>query len=371
MTSIERAMEKIGQGDSGPELVDDDTPVTTNEAAPNPLPSEASAPPPAATPLPEVVPAPVNPPISPAVVEAAAPLPTDLETEQVSSGAVPSAAVGAAASNVGASSPSRSNAPMPASHNSANTVLLQEDRLLAGGYLTANSGRTRQQEEYQQIKRRLLGNMVPGVLATPNPPNLVMVTSSVPGEGKTFTSSNLAISIAMEIDHTVLAVDTDIIKSDMSGTFGLRGRPGLFNILEDPNLNIEDVLVRTSIPNLVVMPAGTHSDSSTEHLASSYMKQLLSEIATRYPNRVVLFDSPPILATTTAAELARHVGQLVLVVESGKTKQETLSDALQRIEGIPVTGLVLNKSKQSAGTGYGYYGYYGAYRPEEGGGSGA
>ncbi|MFT4582924.1 MAG: protein-tyrosine kinase [Gammaproteobacteria bacterium] len=325
MTSIERAMDKIERtvNPSSAEL-------TTDSDLPAPIPEVATKP------LPELV---------------------DLEPESavdVPSGDVapltaPRPKLAAAVSNAAATSPTRND----------NFVLLQEDALSAGGFLTPNGARTRQQEEYQQIKRRLLANMVPEMMQGPNPSNLVMVTSSVPGEGKTFTSSNLAISIAMEIDHTVLAVDTDIIKSDMSGTFGLRNRLGLFDLLGDPSLRMEDVLVRTSIPNLVVLPAGTYGQSSTEYLASAYMKELLAEMAHRYPDRVILFDSPPLLATTTAAALARHVGQLLIVVESGKTKQETLNEALKQVEGIPVTGLILNKSKQTVGPGYGYYGYYG------------
>jgi protein-tyrosine kinase len=324
MTSIERAMDKIERSTnpSNAELITDNEQLA---AIPD-LPSKPQS----------------------ASTDLAAESAVDLPPAGVEPLEAPRAEVASAAS-----------APVDLPTRNDNFVLLQEDALSASGFLTPNGGRTRQQEEYQQIKRRLLANMVPEMMQGPNPPNLIMVTSSVPGEGKTFTSSNLAISIAMEMDHTVLAVDTDIIKSDMSGTFGLRNRKGLFDLLGDPSLRVEDLLVRTSIPNLVVLPAGTHGQSSTEYLASSYMKELIAEMANRYSDRVILFDSPPLLATTTAAALARHVGQLLVVVESGKTKQETLSEALKQLEGIPVTGLVLNKSKQTAGPGYGYYGYYG------------
>jgi exopolysaccharide/PEP-CTERM locus tyrosine autokinase len=202
--------------------------------------------------------------------------------------------------------------------------------------------------------------MVPGILQQERPPNLILITSSVPGEGKTFTSTNLAISIAMEVDHTVLAIDTDIMKRDLSKVFGVVDRPGLFDLLADHthSLRLEDLLIRTSIPNLVILPAGHRREGSTELLASLRMMELTDEIATRYHDRVVLFDSPPVLATTTASALAPQVGQVILVAEAGKTKHETVREALQRLDRVRITGVILNKSKQPAGSGYDYYGSY-------------
>ena len=339
MTSIERAMDKIDRPAGEPaDSVTEVASVPAEAASPAAQPTQSAAP----TAAPKTVAPPIRDPQAQAT-----PKRKTAKSERTATAT--------------ATAPAHRIDLPPGQGNTQtkNYIALQEDRLAAGGFLTPNGGRTRQQEEYQQIKRRLLGNLVPGMAPTENPPNLIMVTSSVPSEGKTFTSSNLAISIAMEIDHTVLAVDTDIVKSDMSGTFGLRNRKGLFDLLGDPTLRMEDLLVRTSIPNLVVLPAGTHGKFSTEYLASGFMKELLAEMATRYPDRIVLFDSPPILATTTAAALAKLVGQLVLVVEAGKTKQETLREALMQIEGIPITGLILNKIKQSVAGGYGYYGYYG------------
>lgn len=244
-----------------------------------------------------------------------------------------------------------------------NIVYVDPERLAAAGMLVPDSPLTRQSEEYQHIKRRLLGNMVPGILPHGRPANLIMITSSVPGEGKTFTSSNLALSLAMEVDHTVLAIDTDIVKSDLSRTFGVVGRTGLYDLLADDSLQLKDLLVRTSIPNLVVLPAGRNYEATTELLASVRMKVLCQEIAQRYKDRVVIFDSPPVLATTTAVALAPLVGQLILVVEAGRTKQEVVKESLQILEGVSITGIILNKSKQPAARGYDYYGYY--YRPQK------
>lgn len=233
------------------------------------------------------------------------------------------------------------------------------DRLTAGGFLIPGQAMTREAEEFQRIKRRLLGNLVPGIYESERPPNLVLITSSVPGEGKTFVSVNLAISIAMEMDRTVLAIDTDIVKRDLSKVFGIVNRRGLFDLLADPSLRLEDLLVRTSISNLTVLPAGNRHANSTEMLASQRMRELTDEIAARYSDRVVLFDSPPVLAMTTATALAPLVGQLVVVAEAGATKQETIRETITRLEGIRITGIILNKSKQAQSTGYDYYGSYG------------
>lgn len=239
-----------------------------------------------------------------------------------------------------------------------NYVTLDVERLAAAGMLVPDQPTTRISEEYQRIKRRLLGNLVPGMLSPERPPNLILITSSVPGEGKTFTSVNLSISIAMEVDHTVLAIDSDIVKRDLSKAFGVEGRVGLYDLLSDSSLRLEDLLVRTSMPNLVVLPAGANREGSTELLASLRMKELAAEISQRYADRVVIFDSPPILATTTATALAPLMGQVLLVAEAGNTKQETVKESLQRLDHVRITGLILNKSKQVVAKGYDYYGYY-------------
>lgn len=232
-------------------------------------------------------------------------------------------------------------------------------RLAQRGFLVPGEEANLKSEEYQHIKRRLLGNMVSGIMQSHAPTNLIMITSSVPGEGKTFSSMNLAVSIAMEIDRTVLLVDTDVIKRDLTRLFGAEGRPGLFDLLSDQSLAVPDVLLRTNIPKLVLMPCGTIKAVATERLASEGMRRLAEELARRYPDRIILFDCPPVLATTGAAALAQHVGQVVMVVEAGKMSQETLKRALDLLDSVTIAGFILNKSKQPPASskyyGYGYY----------------
>ena len=329
MSSIERAMDKMLGDETSPDV-----------AAPAAQPQSPAAP--------RVEPEPPGDETQ----TVAASLPAD-----VGQSAAPMAAAAIAAPTAPTTAAPRTDTPKPAASNER-AVQIDFTRLAAAGFLTPNQATTRQSEEYQQIKRRLLNNIALGAANDGKATNLILITSSVPGEGKTFTSVNLAISIAMEVDHTVLLVDTDIMKRDTSRAMGVSERKGLFDLLANPALKLEDLLVRTSMKNLVLLPVGTPRDGSTELLASMRMRELAKEIATRYHDRVVLFDSPPVLATTTAAALAPLVGQLVLVAEAGSTKQETIKETLQRLDRVTITGVVLNKSKQVTTKSYDYYGYY-------------
>ena len=350
MSSIERAMEKLSGGGA-------DDPLKRPVADPSAdatVATEAS--PPKDTQVQHEQPA------SSGAHPAAAPLPVlpTVETREVPpQESAPPERTAAKSSD---QSSTASSAAIPAHTPSAQLVgdvtIIDFNRLAAAGFLVPGQTMTREAEEFQRIKRRLLGNMVPGVYASARPSNLVLITSSVPSEGKTFISVNLAISLAMEIDRTVLAIDTDIVKRDMSKVFGVVGRPGLFDLLADPSLKLQDLLVRTSVSNLTILPAGNRHTSSTEMLASQRMRELTDEIAARYRDRVILFDSPPVLAMTTASALAPLVGQVIVVCEAGKTKHETIKETLHRLEEVRVTGVILNKSKQAYAPGYDYYGSY-------------
>ena len=237
------------------------------------------------------------------------------------------------------------------------TAKLDFESLATRGFLVpGEKSNVRLSEEYQTIKRRLIANTVPGVLDC-EAPNLVMVTSSLPSEGKTYTSLNLALSLSEEVERNVLLIDVDIAKSDMSRLFGVVNRTGLFDVLANPDLGLEDVIMTTNVPSLSLVPAGTIRERITENIASSSMAALSREVATRYPDRVVIFDCPPILATSSANALAPLVGQIVLVVESCQTTQQTLNHALSMMGDTPITGLVLNKIRHRGVSNSGYYGY--------------
>jgi len=242
------------------------------------------------------------------------------------------------------------------------------DDLKSKGMLTPDEPRSRVAEEYRIIKRPLLMNIqAKGKASAPNA-NLIMVTSARPGEGKTFTAINLAISMAMEQDKTVLLVDADVAKASAGKMIGVpHSKPGLIDILVNDEVDIGETFLRTDIPNLRVLPAGQVSERSTELLASQRMQTLMEELSERYPDRVIVFDSPPLLFTTEASVLANLMGQIAFVVAENLTPQHKVAEALSHIGKDQTIGLVLNKSKRSKSTSaYGYgYGYgYGSDRSE-------
>lgn len=225
------------------------------------------------------------------------------------------------------------------------------------GMVTPNGGRTLVSEEFRFIKRPLIKNALHNP-ASGNHGNLIMVTSSLPGEGKTFCAINLAMSIAMEMDHTVLLVDADAARPSVLQTLGLHADAGLMDVLIDGTLDIADVMVKTNVEALSVLPAGKNHKHATELLASQNMSNLLNQIARRYPDRIIIFDSPPLLLTSEARVLASQMGQIVVVVEAEKTTQNALKDALRKISACPNVSLVYNKSRGFA-DGENYSSYYG------------
>ena len=236
-------------------------------------------------------------------------------------------------------------------------IELDFKRLNARGFLTNVDERGKLAEEYRMIKRPLLANAFG---ANPvHKGNLIMVTSALPGEGKSFSTINLAISIAMELDRTVLLVDADVAKPTLPHYLGFKAEHGLLDVLRDDKLDLSSVILRTNIEKLSILPAGKTYARATELLASDAMDRLINDVANRYSDRLVLFDSPPILATSEASVLASHMGQIVVVVESEKTPKSALREALSRIAGAcDVVSIVLNKSSvPAAGDYYGYYGY--------------
>jgi exopolysaccharide/PEP-CTERM locus tyrosine autokinase len=248
-------------------------------------------------------------------------------------------------------------APTPVTRSLAKAVELDLERMRAIGLVTAAGGRTALLEEFRVIKRPLLQRAFAARAPGDKPANLIMVTSSLPGEGKTWCSINLAMSIAMELDHTVLLVEADVARPSVLRTLGLPPQRGLMDVLADPKLDVADVMLRTNVDTLSILPAGTSTPRATELLASSGMSSLLAEIATRYPDRVVIFDSPPLLLTSEARVLATHMGQIAMVVEAEKTTQHAVLEALAQLEGCSNVNLIYNKTREFPGidASYGYH----------------
>jgi protein-tyrosine kinase len=238
--------------------------------------------------------------------------------------------------------PARTNAPGRSSSRVSRPFAVDRNRLRTLGLITPDGERTPLAESFRRIKRQILAKVEkpkPGA----SPANLVMVTSALAGEGKTFCAINLAISMALERDRTVLLVDADVAKPSVPRVLGLHAEGGLMEVLLDRRIDLGDMLWKTDIGGLTVLPAGTGHQHTTELLASDAMRGLLREMAERYHDRVIVFDSPPLLAASEAGALASQVGQIVVVVEAGKTSETVLKRALGRIDTSRVTGLLLNK----------------------------
>lgn len=235
-------------------------------------------------------------------------------------------------------------------------ISLDTARLADAGYLVPGRERTQLEEEFRIIKRPLLKNVVGDSAAPVHRANLIMVTSALPGEGKTFTAINLAMSIAMELDHRVLLVDADVVRPAVLNRLGLPPSDGLLDVLTGDTADLSDVLLKTNIPKLTVLPAGTPRPNSTELLASASMEKLLDELASSYRDRIVIFDAPPLLPSTESRVLATRMGQVLVVVESDKTAHATVKQAFATLESCPVVMSVLNKCRgKRANTAYGYY----------------
>jgi len=233
--------------------------------------------------------------------------------------------------------------------------------LRQGGYITPDMPPNLMSEEFRIIKRTILLNAFSKGTQKSENSNVILVTSSNPGEGKTFCTINLALSIATEQDTTVLLIDADFSKPEILNRLGVAGGRGLMDVVADSELKLQDCLIRTNIPNLVLLPAGRQHNLTTELLASERMETIVKEIATRYPDRLVIFDSPPVLASSAASVLALYMGQTVFVIEAENTTEPQIKESLNMISACENINLLLNQTRFSGSNKRfaSYYGYGG------------
>lgn len=236
--------------------------------------------------------------------------------------------------------------------STSNRVVLDLALMQRHGYLQSSQARTVLSEEFRRIKRPLLANARLGDDGLRQ--SLMMVTSAMPSEGKTFCAINLAMSLIAEIDTSVLLVDADVMRPSLADRLGFIAQRGLLDLLTDPSLTLADVVVSTNVPKLELLTSGTPNDQANELLASQSMDDLLQRLAQRAEYQVVVFDAPPLLVTNEANALASRVGQVVLVVEAGKTPKSAVVDALKRLSDCPTVSLILNKASEPSFQGYGY-----------------
>jgi exopolysaccharide/PEP-CTERM locus tyrosine autokinase len=244
----------------------------------------------------------------------------------------------------------------PPPTNGTRRAVLDFDRLRGLGIITPDGRGARVADEFGVIKRPIVRNALGKSGQRVKNGNVIIVTSALPGEGKTFTSINLAMSVAMEVDTTVVLVDGDVAHPEIPTLLDVPSSLGLLDVLTRDDVSLGDALIRTNIPNLSVLPAGQRQQRATELLASEQMASLVSELGSRYRDRIIIFDSPPLLATTEARVLASHMGQVVLVVAAETTPQQAVNEALATIESCEIVLTMLNKSSRTdVSTYYDYH----------------
>ncbi|WP_404828186.1 XrtA-associated tyrosine autokinase [Fluctibacter corallii] len=212
-------------------------------------------------------------------------------------------------------------------------------------------------EEFRAVKRKVLNNAFGPLAKTLDNSNIIMVTSPNPGEGKTFTAINLALSIALEQDKTVLLVDADVLRPNVMRTIKQPFGNGLMEYLLGEVDDLSEVIYHTSLDKLKIIPAGKGHHLSTELLASTKMLDTVNEFSTRYSDRVVIFDTPPLLGINETAVLANLAGQALIVVQEGKTSLTKLSKAVEQLNPEMAKGFIMNKvtKNSSDDISYGYY----------------
>jgi exopolysaccharide/PEP-CTERM locus tyrosine autokinase len=227
-------------------------------------------------------------------------------------------------------------------------VEIDKKRLRDAGFAITDSAERRLMAEYRTIKRALLAAMTRRTANGVEHGNSVMIASALPGEGKTFTSINLALSLAAERDWTVVLVDADSAKQHITGAFGLGEERGLLDVLGDPRIGLTDVMFRTNLPGLNIVPAGRISETATELVASARMSQVLADLVREEPRAIVVFDSSPILLTTESRALADAVDQVLMVVRADSTARASVHEAIALLGEGHQVGLILNECHGTA-----------------------
>jgi protein-tyrosine kinase len=241
----------------------------------------------------------------------------------------------------------------------AKRMTLNMEVLRVRGYLPEASEDQVFANHYRRIKRPLIDRAMSGVTDVAEP-LVIMITSALPGDGKNFTSINLALSMSHERDVSVLLVDCDVARRHVSDIVGLTGESGLLDALVDESVDIDSLVVQTNLRGLSILPAGRRVEATAELLSSNRMRQIIANLCNRNPRRILLLDSPPLLITNEGRTLVKIAGQIVLVIRAGHTPRHAVQDAIGLFDVRQTGGIILNQVE--VGPAEGYYGYgYGSY----------
>ena len=184
-------------------------------------------------------------------------------------------------------------------------------------------------------------------------PKTILVTSALPGDGKSFTSANLAISIAQGVEDHVMLIDCDVRKPTIHKLFGYKQTAGLSDYLTG-EIDISKILLKTPIDKLTLLAAGRPPQNPTELLSSKKMKALLDEVKNRYEDRYIIIDSPPPSMASETNAIQNYVDGVLLIVKSGKTPRNAVQETIEQIGKEKILGIVLNQAPQSVKKYYGY-----------------
>jgi exopolysaccharide/PEP-CTERM locus tyrosine autokinase len=249
---------------------------------------------------------------------------------------------------------------------SARRIRLDVAALRAAGYLPEPDKVRRFAEAYRHIKRPVIARAMTPAAAGAADPRVVMMASALPGDGKTFTSINLAMSMARERDISVVLIDGDVVKRDLSRMFGVEKEHGLLDAVAADGSDIESLVLPTDVPGLSVLSAGTPNDGATEILASARMSVVTAALVAHNARRLIVFDSPPLLLSSESRAISRVCGQVVMVVCAGKTPQRAIVEAISGLAHDKAVALVLNLVEAGMSDGYYGYGTYGYYDGADG-----
>jgi Mrp family chromosome partitioning ATPase len=229
------------------------------------------------------------------------------------------------------------------------------------GFVADSEQERRLADQYRQVKRMILTRLQELDPLNSASSRWFMLSSALPGDGKSFTSINLAFSLAREAGASVVLVDGDLPKRHVSSVFGVDQEIGLSDALANPELAPESLILSTDLPGLSILPAGTQKESAADQLTDVAILRVLARIVAQDPRRIVVLDSPPLLLSVESRALAQAVGNVVLVVRAGGTPQRAVQDALAQLGPDKLIGVILNQCPLAYAEGYYGYGAYGAY----------
>jgi protein-tyrosine kinase len=245
------------------------------------------------------------------------------------------------------------------------------DVLERAGLMVARNKRTRTAEEYRIVIGRVLRALHDEPEAEANrgqiAPNVVMVTSARPGEGKSFTALNLAGSIAQNAGESVLLVDVDPKIRPLTDLLGLSENQGFMDLIAQPELTVDEMVVQTELPNLAIVPLGSRvnrrgaAPKDDSPAAVRPIGPMIRRLSQRFPKSLILLDAPPCLSTSDPHTLAPLVGQVVMVVEAERTQRNEVEAALDLVQVCPMVTMLLNKVRMTTSHTFGAYDYFGTY----------